>query len=282
MQIANVFWDPVLMRDAGRFPSVLAIGDSWFWYPFPGGSLLNHLGVLVEPREHVILAYGYNGAEAYDYVYGTYSKRIATALSLYGDRLSAVFISGGGNDFAGINDLRPLLQDDCSACGSAAECFRESTASSSLDWLLKKVAGSYIALIDKIIGATWKTGVVDASGRPASATGATRIILHTYDYAPVTGAGLFGPGSSPWLRPAFEAAKVAPPLRDPCIVLLIDALTTMLQAIAARYPGRVYLVDSRGTLTVGDWANELHPTPGGFTKIAQRWRPLLHEQGLAP
>lgn len=282
MQFGNVYWDAALMRSDDRFPSILAIGDSWFWYPFPGGSLLNHLGPMVAPKEHVILAYGNNGAEAYDYVRGKYARPIDTALQLYGSSLSAVFISGGGNDFAGINDLRPLLLDDCSACATAAGCFRERAQAGSLGWLLDKIGASYIALIDRVIGATWHTGVVDASGRTASATGATRIILHNYDYAPVTGAGLFGPGSSPWLLPAFLAAKVAPPLRDQCIVLLIDGFTAMLQRVAARYPGRVFVVDSREALQRGDWANELHPTPGGFAKIAARWQPVLRQQGLAP
>lgn len=272
MHVNNVYWDEVWMRNDGCMPSILAIGDSWFWYPFPGGSLLNHLGPLVAPREHVILAFGYNGAEAFDYVHGKYSRQVRSALDLYGGSLSAVFISGGGNDFAGLNDLRPMLLDDCSSCGTAAGCFRDPSEAGSLGWLLDKVGNSYVALIDQVIGATW---------RAASATGATRIILHNYDYAPVTGAGLFGPGSSPWLLPAFAAAKVPPALRDPCIVILIDAFTELLAGLAARYPGRVVMVDSRNTLAREDWANELHPTPSGFARIAERWLQVLRDQGLA-
>lgn len=281
MQFRNVYWDAVLMRDDGRYPSILAIGDSWFWYPFPGGSLLNHLGPMVAQHDHVILAFGNNGAEAFDYVRGTYARQIDNALRLYGGSLSAVFISGGGNDFAGINDLRPMLLDDCSDCGSAAACFRDPSEAGSLGWLLDKVGKSYIMLIDKVIGATWQTGVPDARGRPASATGATKIIVHNYDYAPVTGAGVFGHDST-WLQPAFVAARVAPSLRDDCIRLLIDRFTDMLGSLVARYPGRVFLVDSRGALQREDWANELHPTGAGFGKIAERWRPVLREQGLAP
>jgi lysophospholipase L1-like esterase len=281
MQYKNVYWDVSLMNNDGKLPSILAIGDSWFWYPFPGGSLVNYLGELLGPREHVILAYGNNGAEAYDYVHGTYSRQITTALDLYGDRLSAVFISGGGNDFSGISDLRPMLGDNCAACTTAAACFRDGAEKGSLDWLLGKVKDSYIALINQVIGATWRTGVRPADGGLGSATGATRIILHNYDYAPVTGVGIFGPNSSPWLRPAFEAAGVAGGLRDECIEILINRFTKMLKEVVARYPGRVVLVDSRGALQRADWANELHPTPAGFRKIAARWEPVLHSQGLA-
>lgn len=269
MEFLNVFWDAGLMRDKGLYPSILAIGDSWFWYPFPGGSLLNRLGPMVAPREHVILAYGYNGAEAFDYVHGTYARQVRTAFDLYGSSLSAVFISGGGNDFSGINDLRPMLLDDCSACATPAACFRQPAEFGSMGWLLDKVGRSYVALIDQASGATWRTA------------GGAKIILHNYDYAPVTGIGLFGPDSSPWLQPSFEAARVAQGLRDGCIRLLVDAFTDTLDAIAARYPGRVFVVDSRRALQRADWANELHPKPSGFDKIAARWLPVLRAQGLA-
>ena len=120
----NYYWDENLMKNDGKLPSILAIGDSWFWYPFPGGSLINYIGPVVEKKSHVILAKGMNGAEAFDYVDGKYAKSVREALRLYGAGLSAAFISGGGNDFAGFNDLRPLLKDDCSAESTAKGCFR--------------------------------------------------------------------------------------------------------------------------------------------------------------
>jgi len=36
-----------------------------------------------------------------------------------------------------------------------------------------------------------------------------------------------------------------------------------------------------GTLAGADWANEIHPTPNGFKKIAEHcWAPLLRSHGL--
>jgi hypothetical protein len=157
MQFEHVYWDAALMRTADKYLSILAIGDSWFRYPFPGGSQLNNPGPLVASHEHVILAFGNNGAKAYDYVHGTYARQIGTALDLYGCCLSAVFISGWGNDFAGINGLRPLLADNCVGWTTAADCFREGSEKGSLDWPLAKVRDSFIALIDQVIGATWAT-----------------------------------------------------------------------------------------------------------------------------
>lgn len=64
MNFENVYWDAGSMEIDGVYPSILAIGDSWFWYPFPGGSLINQLGPLVAKKEHYVFALGNNGAEA--------------------------------------------------------------------------------------------------------------------------------------------------------------------------------------------------------------------------
>jgi hypothetical protein len=47
----------------------------------------------------------------------------------------------------------------------------------------------------------------------------------------------------------------------------------MLMGLAAdpKYSGKVFHVDTRGTLLVeSDWANELHPRNPGFAKIADK------------
>ena len=128
------YWDEAAMQRVLVMPSILAIGDSWFWYPFPGGSLIRYLGPIVERKEHTILAYGMNGAEAFDYIDGKYKDRVTGALRRYGSSLSAVFISGGGNDFAGFNDMRPLLRLDCSAAQSAPTASAAEMAGSGISW----------------------------------------------------------------------------------------------------------------------------------------------------
>lgn len=42
----------------------------------------------------------------------------------------------------------------------------------------------------------------------------------------------------------------------------------------------LHFVDTRGTLVPEEWANELHPTPAGFNKLAKKWRPGLERAGL--
>ncbi len=264
MNFENVYWDWPSMQADNRHPSILAIGDSWFWYPFPGGSLLNQLGPLVAAREHCILALGNNGAEVFDYVYGKYAKSVRTALALHGPGLSAVFISGGGNDFAGFSDLRPMLKDDCSKAERAEDCFRPGDAERTLDWLMKKTAASYRALIGQVL-----------------VQSGAKIVMHNYDYAQPSGKGIFSPRSA-WLRPALIDAKVPERLHQACINALMDRVSAELEALTGIDKSRIVLVDSRNTLGEKDWANELHPKPAGFRKIArQKWRPVLERIELA-
>lgn len=266
MNFENVYWDWPSMQNDSHYPSILAIGDSWFWYPFPGGSLVNQLGRLVAKKEHYILALGNNGAEAFDYVYGKYSKSVKTALSHHGTALSSVFISGGGNDFAGYSDLRPLLNDDCSKAKKAADCFKPGDGERTLDWLMRKTSDSYRALIGQVL----------ASTNPQAT-----IVMHNYDYAFPSGKGVFGKKGA-WLKPSLEDAKVPEKLHHACIKHLIDRITTELAELTKIDTARIVLVDSTNTLEEKDWANELHPKPSGFKKIAaQKWRPVLETIGLA-
>lgn len=269
MATRNVFWDARDMDTDGEkvYPSILAIGDSWFWYPFPGGSLINQLGTLVAPKEHNILALGYNGAEAYDYIFGKYEKNVRTALELHGEHLSAVFISGGGNDFAGFNDLRPLLLHDCSRAASPQACFGASP-DGELPRLLDKIRTSYITLLGRIVYYCHSAGF-------------QRIFLHNYDYAIPSGIGIFGQKST-WLKSALDDAKVPGEYQNGCIRYILDRFTLVLEDIAQKNSDRVVLIKSAGTLAPYDWANELHPKPSGFTKIAvERWKPALQQFGLA-
>ena len=265
----NVFWDERDMELDGEriYPSILAIGDSWFWYPFPGGSLINQLGKLVQPKEHNILALGYNGAEAYDYVFGKYEKTVRTALQKYGDSLSAVFISGGGNDFAGFNDLRPLLLRDCSGSTSANACF-DLSPGGELPRLMEKIQNSYITLLGRIV-------------IHCHSAGFKRVFIHNYDYAIPSGMGVFGQKGT-WLKSALDDAKVPAVHQAGCIRYVLDKFTGALEQIAQKNSDHVVLVKSNGTLVPEDWANELHPKPSGFKKIAlERWKPALQECGLA-
>jgi hypothetical protein len=74
----NLFWNEAEMKEVPTSPSVLALGDSWFWYPFPGANLLHPLAELMRRDGHRILVKGMNGAEIRDLVDGKYQRQVPT------------------------------------------------------------------------------------------------------------------------------------------------------------------------------------------------------------
>jgi hypothetical protein len=265
MKYNNVYWSKQALDLDQTTADILAVGDSWFWYPFPGGSLINKIGDLVAPKGHNILVAGNDGAEAYDYVKGKYKRQVKELLRLYGSTASALLISGGGNDFAGFNDMRPLLRDDCAGANTPGECFLPGDAEGTIEWLMQRVFESYAMLISRSLFIL-----------PTHA----RVLVHSYDYSVPSGQGVFG--GAGWLQPALDDAKVPTALQQGCIRFLIDHFQSVLSQLVVSGAGRVVLVDSRGVLSPSDWANELHPKPAGFRKIAeQRWLPVLTQLGLA-
>jgi len=61
--------------------------------------------------------------------------------------------------------------------------------------------------------------------------------------------------------------------RHDIVIGFIDALNAMLTGLTAnpKYKGKVFHVDLRKTLQApADWANELHPTNGGFSALSDK------------
>jgi hypothetical protein len=245
------YWDERDMVANNERPEILAIGDSWFWYPF--NNLLNPIFNIW--RGKVILAIGDNGAEAVEYVGARFQTLIAQTLEAYQDSIRMVLVSGGGNDIAGEDDFDLILKEDCSDAATVAECYE---------------AAQPAAIMDTIESAC-RTLIVQARRVLPDAA----IILHNYDYAIPSGLGFFGMGN--WLRKPMDDARVKRELQAPLVNDLIDQLGLRLAQLEGEFAS-VRLINSAGTLAAGEWANELHPKPAGFNKIVRRcWRPVLRE-----
>ena len=94
----------------GHYPAVLAIGDSWFWYPF-ASNLLAEISAVVKPDYSNILTLGKNGATLRSFAIGAYAAAFARELvPANAQYYSAVLISGAGND-AVICDRFTVLRD---------------------------------------------------------------------------------------------------------------------------------------------------------------------------
>jgi hypothetical protein len=260
--------------EPGAFPSILAVGDSWFWYPLPTGyNLLQQLsGRVLKPDFANILSLGYVGARLEDYVEGRFATEFQNELQpVNAQYYSAVFISGAGNDAV---DFSLALKNSCAGIGSPGQCFDEA----SFDGLMRKLSGWMGRMIHDIRWA-W---------RGQSAERQPHVFIHCYDYAPPNGkaaqiAGIALP-FGPWLKPAMDQAGVRddPDFRRDLVKLLIDRIHDTFAPYddAMRL---VHLVDSRGCLDIdSDWDNELHPNSRGFEKLAAGpWRATLAKYGFA-
>jgi hypothetical protein len=250
--MAGPYWDEGFMSGEGAFPHLLALGDSWFWYPFNNLLIPIH-GLWAGAK--VVLAQGKVGAEAVELASGKWLKNFRAALRGY-PTIQAVLLSAGGNDFAGLDDMSAILKPDCSGASSGADCFQPA----ALEQLMfGEVLGAYRTLLAEV-----------GSHRPEAL-----VYVHNYDYALPSGAGFLGFGG--WLKEPFDRAHVPQALQQAALNHLIDTFGDVLAQLQREFADRVLLVDSSGVLAAGDWANELHPTIGGFDKVVQQaWQqPLL-------
>jgi len=241
---------------SGAFPAILAIGDSWFWYP-KISNLLAEISAAVKPDYSNIMALGYLGAKLEEYVNGKYAKAFARELRpAFLQYYSAVMISGGGNDAV---DWGLCLKDECGAETTAQGCMnQQALAARMID-----LGGWLLAMINEIHLASDSAGLRHPD-----------IFAHCYDYAPPNGKGfeapIFGiPLSGPWLKPAMDSRHVPEnyALRKEIVRILIDTLAQTLSEFDSPQE-RVYVIRSQGTLDPdADWDNELHPTGEGFRKL---------------
>jgi hypothetical protein len=243
--------------NSGENVDVLALGDSWFHYPF--NNLIPPLHVSLEqPTIYVI---GDSGARADELCKGSWFANFSKMLADY-PSIKLVCLSAGGNDFAGIGDLDDkILQPDCSAAATAEQCFRPGQP----DGVFAAVETSYRVLLDTV-----------SAMRPG-----LPVLLHNYDYAIPDGRTL--PGMRSWLKLPMDNCRVpmagAPlgGIRREIVRTLIDHFTLSLDALETAYAGgtkaRAELVWTAGLLGNTDWANELHPKPGAFNRLGREgWR----------
>jgi hypothetical protein len=262
-------WNP------GEFAAILAIGDSWFWYPKNNilQALLEHPALKDDYRNIQML--GYNGAAINQYVgSGKYATAFQNELRpLSSQYYSAVLISGGGNDAV---DYKLGLKADCSGLSNAEDCIDPD----GLDNLMRDISGSLGLMVHDI---AWAFG---KQNRMAD------VFIHGYDYSIPDGRGFSLAGlqfGGAWLKPALDAAKVAAddmPLRTAICHLLLDKVNAVLENFDNPSQG-VHYIDCLGVLRQDanyreDWDNELHPTFSGFKKIVdQRWIPVMRREGYA-
>lgn len=259
----------------------LAQGDSWFSIgAIPPWLTTNVLMELRTARRAVAVNCAAPGAVLRRMVDNVKAPLFARLLSgNIARRWDAILVSGGGNDLieavgsppGAARDRRLLLRPD---------------ERSGLD------AASYLSdagwqTFTTYLGAVF-AGLMDLRDRGPNQ--ATPLLLHTYAELRPRPAPA-GPGLGPWLLPAMQAFEVPEAEWMAIGQLLMRRLGTLLSTLAAeraaRHPeaGAIHVIDSQAAHLVpadpgstgasGDWANEIHPTPDGYAKLADAWAPVI-------
>jgi hypothetical protein len=247
------------MAAAGAAPPanplvLLAHGDSWFDYPLNGNDVtlgttdviaqLETMGA-VHPLIQNISHFGDATTEEMSL---PKQQRLIESLQdkdnwLDGIGPDAILFSGGGNDIAG-NQFCIFLNDAAPGI--------DGLNPSRFQGVLDMVEASYndlFAFRDK-----------NAPGVP--------IFGHCYDFPIPNGAHPLCAG--PWLQPSLAFAGWGTPQGTAILHQALVNFKAMLTGLVGKPENNFFLADTQGTLDPADWANELHPFPAGFRKIAAK------------
>ncbi|MBY3359367.1 MULTISPECIES: SGNH/GDSL hydrolase family protein [Rhizobium] len=267
--------DPRIARTAADEPkSAVAVGDSWFDYPFANDLGIGQTDIIAQlelmyERKKPILPLAHYGDATTDMMTPKKQERLIKALKnrnlWLNGRPSAIFCSAGGNDVAG-NQFRDFLKYNsglAASDGLQVEVFNE---------LLSRVKTNYETLFE--IRNTYAPGV--------------RVIGHSYDFPTPDGrpVDFFGLRIGPWLKPSLDLKKWNLADGKAIIADALKRFRRMLEELESKGNNKFQLVKTQGTFVdpdyKRDWKNELHPTSRGFKVMAKKFdlawrRPLTLE-----
>lgn len=242
-------------RKQAGLPRLLSEGDSWFGYP-----IYRNLIDYIDDTERYAIRRCEQSGDRLDEIMNTGEfyplvDKEAPRCLLFG---------GGGNDFIHRQE------------GFPARLFAPPLGPDSInvaEWQAK--LSSLIRLYERL--------VVMVDGR-------VPILVHGYDYLFPSDEGVnydFLKVTGPWFKPALDAAGLVDAALQQRIGRKLiedfnDAQIELAATVNAGQPRRLlYHADFRGTLTAGDWANEMHPYSKGFAKLEAKYRSVLEKEVLA-
>jgi hypothetical protein len=239
---------------------ILAHGDSWFNYPLNGNrwpspdtDIIAHLRKMGSPRP-TILNISHYGDATTDEMGLAKQERLIDVLSNPKNWLTgkpdAILFSGGGNDIAGDPFCIYLNYKDSHQPGLDPERFEGRLAS---------MRSSYLDLF-----------LFRDRYAPA-----VPIFGHCYDYAQPMEP--HPPCTGPWMLPSLKFTEWNPEEGAKIVADALDRFKKMVDKLEASGAYNFTVVQTHNTLVTTDWANELHPHPPGFKKLAQRFLEKLQD-----
>lgn len=243
---------------------LVAVGDSWFDYPY-----FDVLKLLEDEHGYDVHSAAHYGdaIEQMAYQGGQLDKfaRCLEKVKYYGGVPKAVLISGGGNDIAG-DGFGMLLNNFNSAIKGLNMEVVDGVLNQRVFLAYKSIIASINYLCQQYFGKR------------------IPILIHGYDYPVPDGRGFltgWGPLPGPWLRPGFEQKHFTQLSENVGLMKeLMDIFHRMLLRLVEEPEIKdVHYIDLRGVLSyeLTDskyekwWDNELHPTEIGFRLVANKF-----------
>jgi hypothetical protein len=269
----------------------LAQGDSWFSIgampPWATSNILSQI-VLGFPASVINCAYpGRRLAHMVDWKRDTgFSNLLAGKFAF---QWHGILLSGGGNDLISAASVLPRHPDGTPVEANARLLLKRTEWGPGSRGAARYISEPGWATFAAHLPAQFKD-VIALRDRGINKN--IPLFCHTYDYplprdAPAS--ALFRMG--PWLYPSFLAYEIPPADWLGTVKELIMRLAALLRGtvddINTGRDRRIYLIDSRDSLIVAeprstresnDWENEIHPTAGGYGKLAAHWRPIIEAQ----
>jgi hypothetical protein len=241
---------------APRSLNLFSDGDSWFDYPLPvtgRNDVIRSIEKQGTPQP-LILNLAHYGDEARDLLGVKKRQRILDNLAdPENGTFDAILFSGGGNDTVG-NQFCLWIQDHAPGMPPS-----QAINGQRLGSVLGVVRSAYEDLIS----------IRDQKAPQCP------VFIHGYDFAIPNNVGICDHTIGPWLHPSLILRGWTDLATGTQVVkeLLLQFRNALTQ-IAATHKNVIY-VETQGTLGPSDWANELHPTPEGFDKIAGKFAAAL-------
>jgi lysophospholipase L1-like esterase len=230
---------------------MVGVGDSWFDYPIGPTDVLESIKRL-SPNEPVIYKLAHYGTTTEDLLGQDRRENLIETLEEHkNDPIDAILFSGGGNDICGqqfrfwINDFIPGPIGDYDATLNLA--------------LFQHVLAIITAAYDDLIQ-------IRNQHAPNAA-----LLFHAYDKAYPSGHGACLNMVGPWLWPSLQARGWTDRAQGQTIVAQLIAHFQSVLVRLSPLNSNNYLVPTFGTLNKTQWENELHPSPDGFDRIAEKF-----------
>jgi hypothetical protein len=243
-------------------PRVLAEGDSWFAYPrswilFGDGSNIIHQ--LHDLGGFDLTSVAANGDEMVEMMSGQGREELVERFSR--EAFDAMLVSGGGNDIVGQYNIDYLVQPKAS--GGAGVGLIDAARFARR---LQQIRDAYVDLLEL---------VARFAKNPQMP-----VVTHTYDRPIPSGKGAKFVGGvvsiKAWIKPYLDPLAIPVAEQKGIVDEMLRQFENMLTGLEQAYPGRLCVARTQGTIDpVADWKDEIHPTPGGFRKIAGKLKAVL-------